>query len=222
MKQEKYNKEVIALLVIIIVILLALIVLLATGTVSFKSSSVDNNQSSKNLNDNISNLPASDTNTKEDLTSSELDELNTYFNETANSQMAFVIFDNPSKLLEKDNNHNYSYLSYIISRSKYAEDLKQEHVPSYSITLSGIKNVLKDLTNYDYTEEEIKNYFNSLYNSEKDSYVILGGGAGMIGTITDSYKINNTYYITLSNKANIVLQKVNNQYYFYSSTGTDK
>lgn len=180
----------------------------------------DNNQSNGNVTDNTSEDTTNSVKTKENLTSSELTELNTYFNEIVNSQMAFVIFDNPSKLLEKDNGHNYSYLTYIISRSKYAEDLKQEHVPSYSITLSGIKSILKDLTNYDYSEDEIKNYFSSSYNAEKDAYVILGGGAGMVGTITNSYKIGNNYYITLSNKSNVVLEKINGSYYFYSSTGT--
>ena len=42
----------------------------------------------------------------------------------------------------------------------------------------------------------------------------------MVGTITNSYKIGNNYYISLSNNANIVLDKVNDNYYFYSSTGT--
>lgn len=42
----------------------------------------------------------------------------------------------------------------------------------------------------------------------------------MVGTITNSYKIGNNYYITLSNKSNVVLEKINGSYYFYSSTGT--
>ena len=42
MEQEKNNKGVIALLVVIIVILLALVILLATGTISFKSNEITN------------------------------------------------------------------------------------------------------------------------------------------------------------------------------------
>lgn len=45
MEQEKNNnKGVIALLIVIIVILLALVVLFATGTISFKSNELNNNQ----------------------------------------------------------------------------------------------------------------------------------------------------------------------------------
>ena len=44
MEQEKNNKGVIALLVVIIVLLLALVILLATGTISFKSNELKNNQ----------------------------------------------------------------------------------------------------------------------------------------------------------------------------------
>jgi hypothetical protein len=52
MKQEKNNKGVVALLVVIIVFLLALVILLATGTVSFRFNSVDNNQNSNGITDN--------------------------------------------------------------------------------------------------------------------------------------------------------------------------
>lgn len=56
MEKEKIKNGVIILLVVIIAFLLAVIVLLATGTVSFKSKSIDNkNQSSENLNNDITN-----------------------------------------------------------------------------------------------------------------------------------------------------------------------
>ena len=57
MEQEKNNnKGVIVLLVVIIVILALLCILFATGTISLKSNSVDNNQNSNGITDNNNNL----------------------------------------------------------------------------------------------------------------------------------------------------------------------
>lgn len=57
MEQEKNNnKGVIVLLVVIIVILALLCILFATGTISLKSNSVDNNQNSNGITDNKNNL----------------------------------------------------------------------------------------------------------------------------------------------------------------------
>ena len=51
MENQKNNKGVIALLIVIIVILSALCVLFATGTISFKPNDVDNNKTNENIND---------------------------------------------------------------------------------------------------------------------------------------------------------------------------
>ena len=51
MENQKNNKGVIALLIVIIVILSALCVLFATGTISFKSNDVANNETNENIND---------------------------------------------------------------------------------------------------------------------------------------------------------------------------
>ena len=57
MEQEKNNnKGVIVLLVVIIVILALLCILFATGTISLKSNSVDNNQNGNGITDNKNNL----------------------------------------------------------------------------------------------------------------------------------------------------------------------
>ena len=56
METEKNNKGVIALFVVIVVILLALVVLLATGTISFKSNQVDNENDQTNGNETVNNL----------------------------------------------------------------------------------------------------------------------------------------------------------------------
>lgn len=52
MENQKNNKGVIALLIVIIVILSVLCVLFATGTISFKSNDVDNNEINQNINEN--------------------------------------------------------------------------------------------------------------------------------------------------------------------------
>lgn len=55
MKKENTNKVVITLLVLIIIILLVLCILFATGTISFKSNTVDNNEINQNISDNGEN-----------------------------------------------------------------------------------------------------------------------------------------------------------------------
>lgn len=52
MEKQNNNKGVIALLIVIIVILLALCVLFATGTISFNSNKVNDNDTNENINDN--------------------------------------------------------------------------------------------------------------------------------------------------------------------------
>lgn len=52
MENQKNYKGVISLLIVIIIILSALCVLFATGTISFKSNDVANNETNENINDN--------------------------------------------------------------------------------------------------------------------------------------------------------------------------
>mgnify|MGYP006916050831 CR=1 FL=1 len=83
MEQERNNKAVIALLVVIIVILAVLCILFATNTISFKSNSVDNNnQSNGNVTDNNNTTEdtSSTINDLKELYKYELgDDLNTEF-----------------------------------------------------------------------------------------------------------------------------------------------
>jgi len=220
MEQEKNKNGVIALLVVVIVILLALVILFATGTISLKSNETTNNQSSENTNNNV---PETTNNTREDLSSDELNELSTFFDvykSNENALMEFVTFSNPSELLDKNAaniSNNIYYLQMILSGSKYSQQLDSEYVRTSSISLAGIKSQLKDLTNYDFSDESIKNYFSNFYKEDKDAYVVpTPGGAAMAGTIISSYKIGDKYYVNFSNNIDVVLQKVSNQYYFYS------
>ena len=82
MEQEKNNKSLIAVLIIIIIILAVLCILFATNTISFKSNSVDNNnQSNGNVTDNNTTEDTSSTiNDLKELYKYELgDDLNTEF-----------------------------------------------------------------------------------------------------------------------------------------------
>ena len=67
MENQKNNKGVIALLVIIIVILSALCVLFATGTISFNSNEVNDNDVSENVNDNNENNDIDNDNYSENI-----------------------------------------------------------------------------------------------------------------------------------------------------------
>ena len=137
--------------------------------------------------------------------------------------MQFIAFSNQSELLNKnasDGSNNSYYLNMILCGSKYAQLLTDSHVRTGAISLSDIKKQLKELTNYEYSDDEVKNYFSSFYKSDNDTFDIpSSGGTPMPGTITNSYKVGDMYYISLSNNIDVVLQKNNNEYYYYSSTG---
>lgn len=211
--KEKKNLFISIIILAIIAIIVSIVILYQKN---FKDNSPNNNIQN-NINENndttkeneaIESLPG------EELTQTELNNLNNYFNDILNSQMTYMNFSEPSKLLTTKD--NLDYLDYIVSQSKYATYHSNDHVPEYSITLEGIKKTLKELTNYDYSNNQISEYFQTFYNKEEKAYVILGGGAAMIPEIESSYKIGNQYYFKLTNESNVVLNKVNEKYYFYS------
>ncbi len=219
MENQKKNTG----LYVIIAILCVLVIGLGGYIVSSKL--LDKKQESQNVEKNPNEQKNTDE-TKTRLSDSELNILSDYFDvykNNENSLMEFISFSNPNDLLNKNAKNianNLYYLQMILSESKYSQQLDSEYVRISLISLSGIKSQLKDLTNYDYRDEDIKDYFSQFYKKDKNVFEINSpGGAAMTGTISSSYKIGNKYYVTLSNNINIVLQKVNNQYYFYSSTG---
>ena len=68
MENQRNNKGVIALLIVIIVVLIALCTLFATGTISFKSNNVDTNNPNDNVTDNVDKENANDNNDEENVT----------------------------------------------------------------------------------------------------------------------------------------------------------
>lgn len=163
-------------------------------------------------------------NSQKELSNSEINELNIFFNKMINSQFSYVHFDEYSQILERSSDNTQPYgdnLELAITTSEKASENDGEHQKYYTISLEQIKEQLKELTNYNFSEEQIKEYFIDYYDADENIYKLYRGGATSltIYTITESYKKDNNYYITLSNGSNVVLQKINNQYYFYSSTG---
>lgn len=216
--KEKKNVF-ISIIILAIIAIIVLIVILYQK--NFKDNSTNNNiqnnineNNDDNNNDTIKENETIESLPGDSLTQTEINELNNYFNDLLNSQMTYTNFPEPSKLLTIKDNH--SYLDYIVSRSKYATYHSNDYVPEYSITLEGIKKTLKELTNYDYSNNQISEYFQNFYNKEEKTYIFLGGGAGAISEIISSYKIDNQYHVKLSNSSTVILNKINNQYYFYS------
>ena len=130
--------------------------------------------------------------------------------------MQFVNFTEPEKLLENDNN-NKNYIQMIVESSEYVNKIEDEGMGVAYITLSGIKQKLKELTNYDYSDEEIKKYFKEFYQTDNNQYRLnMVNGAPKGGTLETGYRIDDKYYITLLTGTNVVLQKIVDKYYFCS------
>lgn len=220
MKSDKWKDIFIGVMAIVIVIESIIFYLFVSGKVNFEvKDNLDNTVQGNDLSTVDDTIEINSGFIKEDLTGEEQLELEAYFNDLINSQIVFLSFGNPSELfLNKDS--NFPYLSYIISRCEYAEDITDGYIPKYSITFDNIKKVLNEKMNYRYSDDEIKSFFVSLFSDTEDIYIILGGGAGAISSMIDGYKIGNEYYITLDNGAIVSLRKVNDNYYFFSSTGT--
>jgi len=72
MENQKNNKGVIALLIIIIIILSVLCILFATGTITFKSNNIDNKENNENITDNNNQNQEIQNNTNE-INNNEID-----------------------------------------------------------------------------------------------------------------------------------------------------
>ena len=222
MEKEKNKNIIIVILCIVILILLVVLILGLTGVINFKGK--------ENIPENTVNSPeinidkSNDNNdfNKETLTDLENDDINKFLNVYENSLMAYLEFDSPDKVLNKN---NFDWLTQLMISTEYAKKLTSDGLPKTSFTLSDIKNALKSLTNYDYSDDEIKSFFSELYDSEKNAYVYEGGGGFLTFKLVDGYETDNNYYITINNEEigedtiKVVLQKNNNKYYYYSSTG---
>ena len=189
MENQKNNKGVIALLIVIIVILSALCVLFATGTISFKSNDVDNNETNENINDtnNVGNT-INDNNLKyanQTSASVKVDNL-----EEGNGKIIDIKIDNGNIKFNSDNkelvlsniNAKYMYLhQYMESCSTKLYFINQNN-ELYRISLLSL------VCQYDFDKEKL--------NVEKvtDSKVTDFLGYGYSYYRDDNMSIDTTYH----------------------------
>lgn len=141
-----------------------------------------------------------------------------------NYLVSFMEYSNPENLLKENNK---SYLELAIQYSKNAEIQHQyeDYIGSYSISLDNIKTFLKEKFNYNYTEEEIKEYFKIYYVEKYNTYMIPVSGGLISPQIKNIEEINDTYKINIYlesddiEEGTVIIKEENNQFYFYSSTG---
>ena len=123
MENQKNNKGVIAILIVIIVILSTLCILFATGTISLKSNDVDNNEINQDVNEN---------NNKNDL-------------ENNNSN----INNNDTNNEEKNSKEWVNYLkskNVVVKTSVWNSEKEECEFNSVSISSEDIKEIIDELS----------------------------------------------------------------------------
>lgn len=208
MENQKNNKGVIALLIVIIVILSALCILFATGMINFKSNNIDNNDinentnnisnnednngSNQNINDNNNAEHNDEENIKKQNVTINKDEL-TKFGKSDYNFIKVVYNSEYSFKLDVDGRININFENYLSNISN-AKDLLLFSPPSphsilYILTTDG--NVYKyETSSYgtkNYNATKIEQYSNIVqiinYETRKENaggcdYVILVDEAG--------------------------------------------
>lgn len=173
---------------------------------------------------------------QESVTESEIAEIEKFVNDTRNQAFILTNYNNPQDLFvnEKNLQKPYEIIKYSLNESSYAKNASSEEnkilwketggEPIVSTKVVDIKDIIKFLnekTNYNYSEVEVKNNFK--VNTEIDKYVL-----NISDTLFGNYKIKsaskseNKYFIKLystieeKNDIDVVFNKINGQYYFYS------
>ncbi len=143
MEQEKNKNIVIALLVVVIVLLLALVILLATGTISFKSNELNNNQNSSN------------TEYEKDI-QNELGKNDTFSTSTNSGVVEIIGYPETKELIDEmgDGKH-YNYVYFHIIESKSTE------FKNYIKSLEGNSYVLEDAIGIGCNSDGKITYYNS-------------------------------------------------------------
>ena len=172
-------------------------------------------------------------------TENEISEIENFINDLKNQAFALTNYDNPEDLLKHEQNMSNidRILSYSINQSEYAIPANAEQnkviwektngdavISTRVVDIKDIVKFLKEKTNYDYSEAEVRDCFK--VNSDLDKYVIK-----ISDTIFINYSVKNVtkngdkYNVTLYNRdsvrnddpyVDVVLTKDNGKYYFYS------
>ena len=144
-----------------------------------------------------------------------------------NSSLVFANFSKPQNLLKENIEKNETYLIRSLQESKYNQQAPEEYPNHFLITLSNVKKYLKENFNYNYSDNEIKEYFKNFaeYDEKKDAFIVIACAHQGYITMEKIYEKDDKYYIDIyyssdsTNKGTVVLKQENNQFYFYSSTG---
>ena len=223
------NKEKI-LIAIIIVLTIALIIVTSLLFIreANDNNTVQNNESTENSNNEENNNITKPE--KQDLSSDELQYLQNYIDNASNNVFVNIAYNNPNEILTNSDYYgkNTEILRYGFFLSEYAiqaTDAQKKEinngefidvpVPIKVISGNDMVKYLKEKANLDTTVETLKEYFDF---EEKLNlfYFAISDSSYFQYKITESYKIDNKYYLTLSDGKLITLIKENNNYYFYS------
>lgn len=193
MEDQKNNKGVIALLAVIIIILVALCVLFATGTISFKSNQVnnDNNQLSENTTDNkdTNNQDIANGNTlkytNQTTASVEVDNL-----EEGKGKTIDIKIDNGNIIFTSDNNElvlsninaKYMYLHQYMESCSTKLYYINENNELYRISLLSL------VCQYNFDKEKL--YIEKVTDSKVTDFL----GFGYSYSRNDSMNIDTTYH----------------------------
>ena len=135
-------------------------------------------------------------------------------------------------------------IRYTIAASKYSvepslDQIKLNYVGDTGAHLISEENLIKlfkEKFNYQYTKDEIRNVLKSCYNKKLDMYVFYVSDTNIMKVLVkNGYKENEKYYINVELEpysddgennenvtAEVVLEKVNNKYTFYSCKNSAK
>ena len=135
-------------------------------------------------------------------------------------------------------------IRYTIAASKYSVEPSENQIKlnyvgdtgAHLISEENLIKLFKEKFNYQYTKDEIRNVLKSCYNKKLDMYVFYVSDTNIMKVLVkNGYKENEKYYINVELEpysddgennenvtAEVVLEKVNNKYTFYSCKNSAK
>ena len=218
-----------------------------------KNDNEDNNTSNDKNQNNATTNEIVESNSKVNLTVSELNEIGNFLNsEENNLPLLRINYTSPEDLVKQIaigssrncNSYAIEEIRYTIAASKYSvepslDQIKLNYVGDTGAHLISEENLIKlfkEKFNYQYTKDEIRNVLKSCYNKKLDMYVFYVSDTNIMKVLVkNGYKENEKYYINVELEpysddgennenvtAEVVLEKVNNKYTFYSCKNSAK
>lgn len=216
-----------------------------------KNDNEDNNTSNDKNQNNATTNEIVESNSKVNLTVSELNEIGNFLNsEENNLPFLRINYTSPEDLVKQIaigssrncNSYAIEEIRYTIAASKYSvepslDQIKLNYVGDTGAHLISEENLIKlfkEKFNYQYTKDEIRKDLKSFYNKNVDMYEFNVSDSNFMKVLVkNGYKENGKYYINVelehyhglygddsenneNETAEVVLEKVNNKYTFYS------